>query len=139
MSARPLEGCSEGAINLQEKLHQLLTKLQVSIDLIKTWPESDGDDASIHVETTSKLISAIIEVIAGLQHVEGVVKGDNALRKTLRNCPIPADLLTLIEHGGGLNPGACSRLDGLLMLILKRNAHFSFFPFLSECINAPMK
>ena len=48
---------SEGAKNLQERLHQLLTRLSSTIELIKTWPSTDGDDASIHVETTTRLIS----------------------------------------------------------------------------------
>ena len=95
---------SEGAKNLQERLHQLLTRLSSTIELIKNWPES-GDDASIHVETTTKLISAILELIVALQRVEGVVKADGDLRKALQDSPIPIDLLDLLDHGNGLNPG----------------------------------
>jgi hypothetical protein len=97
---------SEGAKNLQERLHQLLTRLSSTIELIKNWPES-GDDASIHVGTTTKLISAILELIVALQRVEGVVKADGDLRKALQDCPIPIDLLDLLDHGNGLNPGKC--------------------------------
>jgi hypothetical protein len=102
----------EGAKLLQERLHQLLTRLSSAIDLIKNWPESDGDDASIHVETTTKLISVILEVTSALQRAEGVVKNDAALRKALKACPIPMDLLDLLDHGNGLNPDCFSR--GLL-------------------------
>jgi hypothetical protein len=101
-----------GSKDLQEKLHQLLTKLSGTIELIKTWPESDGDDASIHVQTTTKLIAAILEVIEGLKNVEGVVKADTDLRKSLQGCPVPINLLDLLDHGGGLNPDCFSR--GLL-------------------------
>ena len=94
-----------GAKNLQERLHQLLTRLSSTIDLIKNWPESDGDDASIHMKTTTKLISSILEVIVALQRVEGVVKSDNILRKSLQDCPVPINLLDLLDHGNGLNPG----------------------------------
>jgi hypothetical protein len=96
---------SEGVKNLQERLHHLLTRLSSTIELIKSWPESDGDDASIHVETTTKLISAVVEVISALRRVEGVVKADDELRKALQDCPIPLDLLDLLDHGNGLNPG----------------------------------
>jgi hypothetical protein len=98
-----------GAKSLQERLHQLLTRLSSTIELIKNWPESDGDDASIHVETTSKLISQVWEVIVALQRVEGVVKADAALRKSLQDCPVPINLLDLLDHGNGLNPGAYSK------------------------------
>lgn len=101
-----------GPKNLQEKLHQLLSKLSGAIELIKTWPESDGDDASIHVQTTTKLIAAILEVLGGLKNVEGVVKADTDLRKSLQGCPVPINLLDLLDHGGGLNPDCFSR--GLL-------------------------
>lgn len=97
---------SVGAINLQEQLHQLLTRLSSTIDIIKSWPESDGDDASNHVETTTKLITAILDVIEGLKDVEGVVKADSSLRKSLNDCQIPMNLLDLLDHGvSGLNPG----------------------------------
>lgn len=97
---------SVGAIKLQEQLHQLLTRLSSTIDIIKSWPESDGDDASNHVETTTKLITAILDVIEGLKDVEGVVKADSSLRKSLNDCQIPMNLLDLLDHGvSGLNPG----------------------------------
>ena len=103
----------EGAKVLQERLHQLLTRLSSTIELIKTWPESGGDgDASVHVETTTKLISSILEVINALQRVEHVVKQDTTLRKTLTDCKIPLDLLDLLDYGNGLNPDCFSR--GLL-------------------------
>lgn len=101
-----------GAKNLQEKIHLLLSKLSSTIETIKTWPESEGDDASIHVATTTKLISSLLEVISGLKSVEGVVKADSDLRKALQACPVSINLLDLLDHGGGLNPDCFSR--GLL-------------------------
>lgn len=101
-----------GAKTLQEKIHLLLSKLSSTIEIVKTWPESEGDDASIHVATTTKLISTLSEVISGLKNVEGVVKADSDLRKALQACPVSINLLDLLDHGGGLNPDCFSR--GLL-------------------------
>lgn len=101
---------SESAKVLQEKLHELLTRLSATIELVKNWPEASGDfDASIHVETTTKLIASIKAVIAAVQKVDGVVKGDAILRKTLQDCLIPLDLLDLLDHGNGLNPDCFSQ------------------------------
>lgn len=117
-SASPLSGGSRqspppsGAKNLQERLHILLTRLSKTTDLIKTWPESDGDDASIHVETTTKLITCVLDVITALQKVEGVLKVDAVLKKSLQECKVPINLLDLLDHGNGLNPDCFSR--GLL-------------------------
>ena len=94
-----------GAKDLQERLHILLTRLAKTTDLIKTWPESDGDDASIHVETTTKLITCIMDVVEALQKVEGVLRADAVLKKSLQECKVPINLLDLLDHGNGLNPG----------------------------------
>jgi len=101
-----------GDKNLQERLHILLTRLATTTDLIKTWPESDGDDASVHVETTTKLITAVLGVVAALQKVEGVIKADAVLKRSLQECKVPINLLDLLDHGNGLNPDCFSR--GLL-------------------------
>jgi hypothetical protein len=104
---------SLGAKELQERLHLLLNRLAKTTDLVKTWPESDGDDASIHAETTTKLISSLLELINALQKVEGVIKTDAALKKTLQECQVPINLLDLLDHHpDGLNPDCFSR--GLL-------------------------
>jgi len=94
----------EGAKKLQQRLNVLLTKLSRSIHIVKDWPR-DGDDASDHVKTTSTLISSILEIKTALENVEGTVKADAELRKALQNCPIPINLLDLLDHGNGLNPG----------------------------------
>ena len=99
---------SLGARTLQERLHELLTRLAATIELVKNWPESEGDDASIHVETTTKLIASIKAVIASTQKVDGVVKDDAELRKNLQECLVPLDLLDLLDHGS-LNPDCFSR------------------------------
>jgi hypothetical protein len=100
------------ARNLQDRLHELLSRLASTSDIIKNWPESEGDDSSIHVERTKRLIVSIRETIASIQKVEGVVQADATLKKSLEECLIPLDLLDLLDHGGGLNPECFSR--GLL-------------------------
>lgn len=106
MSTRTI---TPGARTLQERLHELLTRLQATIELVKNWPATQGDDASIHVDTTTKLIESIKAVIASIQKVDGVVKDDAELRKSLQSCLVPLDLLDLLDHGGGLNPDCFSR------------------------------
>jgi hypothetical protein len=69
---------------------------------VKNWPEAKGDDASIHVESTSTLIGNINQVLASLKKVEGAVKADAALKKSLQECQIPLDLLDLLDSN--LNP-----------------------------------
>lgn len=102
----------EGAKALQQRLNVLLTKLSRSIDIVKSWPSTDGDDFSIHVKTTSKLISSILEIRTSLEKVEGTLKADTELRKALQSCPIPINLLDLLDHGNGLNPGRWLILAG---------------------------
>jgi hypothetical protein len=97
---------------LQERLHALLSCLADTTNIIKNWGESEGDDGSVHVKTTTHLISSIQQVLHAIALTEGVVKADEALRQTLDECPIPLDLLDLMDHGGGLNPDCFSR--GLL-------------------------
>jgi hypothetical protein len=101
---------TEGSRILQERLHILLSRLSSTIDHVKNWPEASGDDASIHVESTSKLIDCIRQVIASLEKVEDVVKTDSILKKSLNECSIPLDLLDLLDSS--LNPECFSR--GLL-------------------------
>ena len=100
-SAMPLDG----AKTLQQRLNVLLSKLSRSIDIVKNWPSTDGDDASDHVKTTSTLIASILEIKSSLENVEGTLKANAELRKALQNCPIPINLLDLLDHGNGLNPG----------------------------------
>jgi hypothetical protein len=101
-----------GARNLQDRLHELLSRLASTSDIVKNWPESEGSDSSIHVERTTRLIASIRETITSIQKVEGVVQADAALKQSLQDCLIPLDLLDLLDHGGGLNPECFSR--GLL-------------------------
>jgi Transcription factor subunit Med10 of Mediator complex len=97
-----------GARILQDKLHELLSRLAGTIEHVKNWPEST--DSSIHVESTSRLIASIREIIVALQSVESTVKNDAELRQSLQTLLIPMDLLELLDHG--LNPDCFSR--GLL-------------------------
>mmetsp|Transcript_21157 Transcript_21157/g.29908 ORF Transcript_21157/g.29908 Transcript_21157/m.29908 type:complete len:192 (-) Transcript_21157:1203-1778(-) len=105
---------------LQERLHELLSRIADVTDVVKNWSEAADD--SVHYNTTSKLIKHLLETIKAIERVEGVVKTDDVLRKSLQDCPIPLDLLELMEHGGGLNPdcfsqellrGALGQLAGL--------------------------
>ena len=91
MSTKPI--ITPAAKTLQDRLHELLTRLQATIELVKNWPATQGDDASIHVDTTTKLIDSIKAVIASTQKVDGVVKDDAELRKNLQSCLVPLDLL----------------------------------------------
>jgi hypothetical protein len=98
-----------GAVTLQDRLHELLSRLASTSDIVKNWPESEGDNSSIHVERTTRLIASIRETITSISKVEGVVQADAALRQSLTECLIPFDLLDLLDHGGGLNPECFSR------------------------------
>lgn len=98
-----------GARNLQDRLHELLSRLASTSDIVKNWPESEGDNSSIHVERTTRLIASIRETITSISKVEGVVQADAALKQSLTECLIPFDLLDLLDHGGGLNPECFSR------------------------------
>jgi hypothetical protein len=97
---------------LQDTLHDLLSRLASTSDIVKLWPESEGDDASIHVERTTRLIASIRDILSTVKKVEGVVQTDAAVKQSLQECQIPLDLLDLLDHGGGLNPDCFLR--GLL-------------------------
>lgn len=112
-SATTIASPSEGAKTLQDRLHVLLTKLDTAMDIIKEWPDDDGgangrDDStssSPHTDTANKLTMSVLEVITALQALEGVIKVDAILRKSLQECQVPINLLDLLDHGNGLNPG----------------------------------
>lgn len=100
---------SPGARALQDKLHDLLSRLSKTIEHVKTWPESA--DAAVHVESTSRLIAFIRDIITALTNVETTVRNDNDLRQTLQSFLIPFDLLELLD-ATAINPDCYSR--GLL-------------------------
>lgn len=89
---------------LQERLHELISRVSDSTEVVKSWPESTGDDATIHVKATSKLIDSIREIIKAIDRVEGVAKKDEVLWAKLKECPIPLDLLDFLDCATGLNP-----------------------------------
>ena len=97
---------TEGSKKLQDKLHLLLNKLAQSMTIISEWPDEDGDDSTPHTETTSKLTNSVLEIVDALNDVEGTIKTDALLRKSLQECQVPVNLLDLLDHGNGLNPGA---------------------------------
>jgi hypothetical protein len=94
---------------LQERLHELLSRLSDTTDLLKEWPESEGDDKSVHDDATSRLMESIEEIVRAIERAEGVVKRDEILHKTLQDCAIPLDLLDLMDHANGLNPECFTR------------------------------
>lgn len=102
---------TEGARILQDRLHKLLSRLAETIERVKKWPEAKGDDGSMHIESTSQLITNIRHVITALQRVEDCVKDDSKLREMLTKCRIPLDLLDLMDYTS-INPECFSR--GLL-------------------------
>lgn len=97
-----------GFKELQDNLHDLLSKLSKTIEHCKNWPENV--DASKHVESTTKLINNMNGITKSLRAAEHIVKTNKRLKVSLQNCLIPMDLLELLEMG--LNPDIYSR--GLL-------------------------
>jgi len=122
--------------SLQELLHTLLTRLSDSSEIIKSWPEGGngiGEDNSIHVETTTKLITSIHKIVDAIRLVEERVNpnigddGDNnptteqeqqlVLANQLRQTAVPLDLLDMMDTNT-LNPDCFAR--GLLNEALRQ-------------------
>ena len=118
--------------SLQVQLHTLLTRLSDSSEIINKWPE-DGDDNSIHAETTTKLITSIQKVVSAIKLVEERVNpniGDDEkskpseqetnLANQLRQTAVPLDLLDMMDANSesGLNPDCFAR--GLLSEALRQ-------------------
>ena len=99
-----LRNPTESEKALQDRLHDLITKLSQAMDHVKSWPEDKGDNSSVHMENARKLIEKIHLIISALKKVEGTVQRDPILQKSLQDCLIPTDLLDLMDHGGGLHP-----------------------------------
>lgn len=92
---------------LQDSLHDLISKLTAAIDHIKNWPE--GKSSDVHMDNTRRLIEKINLILQALKKVENTVKNDDTstesqLYLSLKDTPIPLDLLDLMDHGGGLHP-----------------------------------
>mmetsp|Transcript_46840 Transcript_46840/g.69299 ORF Transcript_46840/g.69299 Transcript_46840/m.69299 type:complete len:181 (-) Transcript_46840:109-651(-) len=91
------------------RLRDLLSNLIDANEIIKNWPESEGDDANVHKEATTTLIESLHTVIRSLKRVEHKALGENGsdnqdLRKHLTEAQVPLDLLELMDHGNNLNP-----------------------------------
>lgn len=123
--------------SLQERLHTLLTRLSDTSEILKKWPETKtGDDGSIHVRTTEKLISSIQRIVEGIKSVEekvnyvnlteqgstdyntGSGSGDDDIANKLRQIAVPLDLLDMMDFAGGLNPDCFAR--GLIKEALRQ-------------------
>ena len=106
----------EAAVVLQDRLHHLLSRMSDAVEHIKNWPEAKaGDESKVHMDSTTKLITYLRNIISSIQRVENVVQTNPSLKEKLQECPIPLDLLDLLDHGqggGALNPDCFVR--GLL-------------------------
>ena len=99
------------ARDLQGKLHELLSRLSATAEHVRDWPAATSEETtSIHVESTTRLIESIRNIVEGLEDVERIVKQQGDLRRHLKDCPVPVDLLELLDCN--LNPDCFSR--GLL-------------------------
>jgi hypothetical protein len=101
-------GKSAANVQLQDRLHELLSKLAGTIEDVKDWPENV--DSAGHYKTTTKLIDRIQEVIKALKRVEDCInnkgeghKNNATLREHLQKCLIPMDLLELLDHNASTN------------------------------------
>lgn len=120
---------------LQDRLHTLLLNLTSTSKILQKWPDSQGDNASIHIDTTTKLIHALHRIIQSLKQVEDksltrLASDDNRdieLKKKLREYQVPLDLVDLMDYGYtdgdsyqlfGLNPDCFIR--GLLREALRQ-------------------
>jgi hypothetical protein len=117
-------------------LHVLLTRISATMEHVQNWPSEQqqqqqqqkqahsqqggnssskssaaGTDTNIHVSSTTQLIQHLNHVVTALQRVEGTIQSDAGLRKSLHECPIPVDLLDLLDSSK-LHPDVFAR--GLL-------------------------
>lgn len=118
-------------MSLQEHLHTLLTRLSDTSEILQKWP--GGDDPSIHIRTTDKLIESIKRIIDGIKSLEEKVNhvstdsstdqssdsgGDEDIANKLRQIAVPLDLLDMMDFAGGLNPDCFAR--GLIKEALRQ-------------------
>ena len=115
---------ASGPAELQERLHALINNLYNTTELVKNW--EDSENASDHVQTTTKLLASLQEVLQSVKDVETkVLKGDGTeedkkIIQELKDSPVPLDLLELMDYGGGVNPDCFAR--GLLQTALRQLA-----------------
>lgn len=115
---------TSGSAKLQERLHALINNLYHTTELVKNW--EDSENASDHVQTTTKLIASLQEVLQSVKDVETKVlkgdgtEGDKKIIQELKDSPVPLDLLELMDYGGGVNPDVFAR--GLLQTALRQLA-----------------
>lgn len=124
-------------VSLHDRLHTLLLNLTSTSKILQKWPDSQGDNASIHIDTTTKLIHSLQRIIHSLKNVEVKSltrlatddKRATELKKRLREYQVPLDLLDLMDYGHaendsyhlfGLNPDCFIR--GLLREALRQLA-----------------
>jgi hypothetical protein len=104
----------ESSKMLQERLHELLSRISATLDAIKNWPSADGASvAEVHAERTTKLIASVQSLLKSISKLEEFIAHDQGdLRATLQQISIPLDLLDLLDHGGFMHPDCFVR--GLL-------------------------
>ena len=97
----------------QDQLHDLITRLTLAGDHIKTWVpveiSADGmvstsaaavhtHNTTVHAESTARFITMVHEVMKSLQNVEATLKTNTELRQILQGIHVPYDLLELLDY-----------------------------------------
>jgi Transcription factor subunit Med10 of Mediator complex len=106
---------SPGAKIFQDQLHELITRLTMTMDHVKNWNEATANDntttsstnntssSMIHFESTTRLIALIQNIVKSIQKVETTLQNNVELRQVLQNVYVPYDLLDLLDYTN-INP-----------------------------------
>jgi Transcription factor subunit Med10 of Mediator complex len=105
---------SPGAKVFQDQLHELITRLTMTMDHVKNWNEATANDntttstsntssSMIHFESTTRLIALIQNIVKSIQKVETTLQNNVELRQVLQNVFVPYDLLDLLDYTN-INP-----------------------------------
>ena len=90
----------------QDQLHDIITRLSMTMGHIKNWneaAENANSTANIHVESTTRLIELIQTIVKSIQKVESTLQKNVEFRQVLQNIYIPYDLLELLDYTN-INP-----------------------------------
>jgi Transcription factor subunit Med10 of Mediator complex len=90
----------------QDQLHDIITRLSVTMAHIKNWNEAadnSNSTANVHVESTTRLIELVQSIVKSIQKVESTLQKNVDLRQVLQNIHVPYDLLELLDYTN-INP-----------------------------------
>jgi Transcription factor subunit Med10 of Mediator complex len=90
----------------QDQLHDIITRLSVTMAHVKNWNEAadnSNSTANVHVESTTRLIELIQSIVKSIQKVESTLQNNVDLRQVLQNIYVPYDLLELLDYTN-INP-----------------------------------